>query len=83
MKSELLGLKEILVGLEEKAGNMELRVREAMDDGELFTEFNILWNLCACMYCSCYINSLIFQVTKKKKKSLCRNGLDFSIRRMS
>ncbi len=35
VKTELLGLKEIMVGLEEKAGNMELKVREAMDDGEL------------------------------------------------
>ncbi len=33
VKTELLKLKEILVGLEEKAGNMELRVREAMDAG--------------------------------------------------
>ena len=38
VKSELLGLKEILVGLEEKSGNMELRVREAMDDGELLAK---------------------------------------------
>ncbi len=35
VKTELLGLREVMVGLEEKAGNMELRVREAMDDGEL------------------------------------------------
>ncbi len=35
VKTELLRLREVMVGLEEKAGNMELRVRVAMDDGEL------------------------------------------------